>query len=88
MMVNVPRAFTIGLTPILVNRFSVAVPESVGKLQPGAAVVDAMAAALAEIGATAAAAERMPDCFRRSRLDQRAVRKRFMVGSPVLSNFV
>jgi hypothetical protein len=82
MMVNVPRAFTIGLTPIWVKRFSVAVPESNGSPQPGAAV-DATAAALAEIGATAAAAERMPDCFRRSRLDQRAVRKRFMVGSPV-----
>ena len=45
---------------------------------------DATAAALAEMGATTAAAERMPDCFRRSRLDQRAVRKRFMVDSPVL----
>src|ERR1700677_3202970 len=74
MIVNVPRAFTIGLTPILVNRFSVAVPESP---QPGAA--DARAAALAEMGATAATAERMPDCFRRSRLDQRAVRKRFIL---------
>jgi hypothetical protein len=87
MMVKVPRAFTMGLTPILVYRFSVAVPESKGSPQPGSAV-DATAAALAEMGAIAAAAERMPDCFRRSRLDQRAVRKRFMVGSPVLSNFV
>src|ERR1700677_502225 len=78
MIVNVPRAFTIGLTPMLVNRLSVAVPESGGSPQPAPAV-DVTAAAPAEIGATAATAERMPDCFRRSRLDQRAVRKRFIL---------
>src|ERR1700730_13096677 len=84
MIVNVPRPLMSGRTPMRVKRLSWSVPSLAGSV----CCVDgsANAAALAARGDTAVAApkaDRIPDCLRTSRRDQRALRKRDM-DSPFL----
>jgi hypothetical protein len=65
MMVNVPRAFRIGLTPIWVKRLSVGVPELTGCMGVEGSIK--VAAESDNGAAVAAAAESIPVDFRRSR---------------------
>src|SRR5215469_11328187 len=71
MMVNVPRALIIGLTPIRVYRFSSGVPLLTGHIP---AEEPADGAAANDKGAAAAAAESMPVDFRRLRRVRRLLR--------------
>src|SRR5882757_10213949 len=79
MMVNVPRPLMSGRTPMRVKRLSWSVPSLTGSVFCACGSANAVApAAKGETALAAPRAERIPDCLRTSRRDQRALRKRDM----------
>src|ERR1700745_1401223 len=85
MMVNVPRPLMSGRTPMRVKRLSWSVPSLAGSVFCGCGSAKVVAPAVNGDAAVATPrADRIPDCLRTSRRDQRALRKRDM-DSPFLA---